>query len=346
MNQEQPPGWYADPAGQRAVRWWDGQRWSADTRPTHGEGGPAFAGARQPSFPPAPQQPVNQGQAQQYQAQQYQAQQTQTVQAQAAQVQVAQAQAAQQTQTQQYRPRHHQHRQGNNQPAGPGRPPYAQAGPGRMGQPGPVPGQPGPYGSGAFAQPTQGLYSQPGGPQRQIPALLDGGPQHGARRRDRAPRGPWLARNITVVAGIGGAIVLIGLVAKFSTQESSQSADAGTTAVGAVVSPVASAVAVASPSPKATAHTVATFTGTGSQNTRDFTVTSDWKLSYSFSCASLGESGTFQVSEDGGKDLSGLTVNDLAESKSSSVSASNDAGKHYLAIASQCSWKLQVIDEP
>ena len=319
MNQEQPPGWYTDPGGQRAVRWWDGQRWSADTRPTHGEGGSAFSGARQPSFPPAPQQPAYQGQPRQTPVQQMPMQQMPTQQYQ-----------AQQTQTQQYRPRHHQ--QSYQQLAGPNLPQ------------GPVPGQGGPYGSGAYAQATQGLYSQPRGPQGQIPALLQGGSQHGARRRGRPPRGPWLARNKTVVAGIGGAIVLIGLVAKFSTQESAQSPPPGT----AAVSPVASAVAVASssPSPKATAHTVATFTGSGSENTPAFTVTSSWKLSYSFSCTALGESGTFQVSEDNGQDLSGLTVNDLAESKSSSASASNDAGRHYLAIASQCSWKLQVIDEP
>jgi Protein of unknown function (DUF2510) len=341
MNQEQPPGWYADPGGERAVRWWDGQRWSADIRPTHSEGGSAFAGARQSSFPPAPPQPAYQGQTQQAPMQQAAVQQT-PMQPTPMQPTQTQQYQAQQTQTQQYRPRHHSQQQSRQQQAGPSRPPYAQ------GAQGPVPGQAGPYGSGAYAQATQGMYSQPRGAQPQIPALLEGGPQHGARRRGRQPRGPWLARNKTVVAGIGGAIVLIGLVARFSTQESAQSPAAGTTAVGAAVSPVASAVAVASPSPspKATAHTVATFTGSGSQNTPYFTVTSSWKLSYSFSCAALGESGTFQVSEDAGQDLSGLTVNDLAESKSSSASASNDAGKHYLAVASQCTWKLQVIDEP
>ena len=76
-----------------------------------------------------------------------------------------------------------------------------------------------------------------------------------------------------------------------------------------------------------------------------FTVTDTWKLVYSFNCSSFGSRGNFQVYEDGGKDFN-LSVNDLAMSKSSSTWAYNDGGTHYLEINSECSWKLEVVDEP
>ena len=75
-------------------------------------------------------------------------------------------------------------------------------------------------------------------------------------------------------------------------------------------------------------------------------MTDTWKLTYSFNCAEFGQSGNFQVFEDGGSDFSGVEVNDLAMSKSSSTWAYNDGGTHYLEINSECSWKVKVIDEP
>jgi membrane protease YdiL (CAAX protease family) len=36
-----PPGWYADPGGTRAYRWWDGYRWTAHTSP-YGTYGPTY----------------------------------------------------------------------------------------------------------------------------------------------------------------------------------------------------------------------------------------------------------------------------------------------------------------
>ncbi len=97
---------------------------------------------------------------------------------------------------------------------------------------------------------------------------------------------------------------------------------------------------------KPKAHTVATFSGSGIQKTPRFTVTDTWKLVYSFSCADFGQSGNFQVFEDGGADFSGATVNDLAMSKSSSTWAYGDAGVHYLEINSECNWHVKVVDEP
>jgi len=95
----------------------------------------------------------------------------------------------------------------------------------------------------------------------------------------------------------------------------------------------------------ARAHTVATFTGSGQQNTPRFTVTATWKLVYSFNCESFGQSGNFQVYEDGGNDFN-LSVNDLAMSKSASTWAYDDAGTHFLQVNSECAWKMKVVDEP
>jgi hypothetical protein len=95
--------------------------------------------------------------------------------------------------------------------------------------------------------------------------------------------------------------------------------------------------------PSLAGKTVATFSGSGIENTPKFTVTDTWKLSYSFDCSTFGYKGNFQVYEDGG--FSGVTVNDLATSKSGSTYAYGDAGTHYLEVNSECSWSVKVIDE-
>ena len=87
------------------------------------------------------------------------------------------------------------------------------------------------------------------------------------------------------------------------------------------------------------ANTVATFTGSGRENAPRFTVTSTWKLIYSFSCSNFGQAGNFAVLEDGGNDFNRVTVNDLEISRSASTWAYNDAGTHYLEVDSECAWR-------
>jgi hypothetical protein len=48
------PGWYPDPATPTMVRWWDGNSWTNDARPTAGFTGGGFSGAGFPGAAPPP----------------------------------------------------------------------------------------------------------------------------------------------------------------------------------------------------------------------------------------------------------------------------------------------------
>ena len=156
-------------------------------------------------------------------------------------------------------------------------------------------------------------------------------------------KGHWLRNTLVGVVVMFVAGLVIGTV---------MSHGRGVPAASPANSPAASAAAVtaAASSPPAarpaTANTVATFTGSGTENTARFTVTSTWKLVYSFSCSNFGQAGNFAVLEDGGNDFNGVTVNDLEISKSASTWAYNDAGTHYLEVDSECAWTAEVVDEP
>lgn len=107
----------------------------------------------------------------------------------------------------------------------------------------------------------------------------------------------------------------------------------------------ASTAAPSTSAPSLAGKMVATFSGSGIENTPQFTVTGTWKLSYSFDCSSFGYKGNFQVYEYSGSSLENVLVNDLAMSKSASTYAYGDAGAHHLEINSECSWSVKVIDE-
>lgn len=215
------------------------------------------------------------------------------------------------------------------QPYPQGPPQYGQPGPGQhQGQP-PYPGQ------------QQGPYPQPGqNPWQPQSAYL---PPGGPRRRKS-----WPARHkvLTVLGGIIGLIVVASVASAAANGSHPSASSAAPPATQAAAAATSSATPSPTHSAAARARTVATFTGSGTEKTRRFTVTSTWKLTYSFSCAEFGQSGNFQVFEDGGSDFSGVEVNDLAMSKSASTWAYDDGGTHYLEVNSECSWKVKVIDEP
>jgi hypothetical protein len=141
-------------------------------------------------------------------------------------------------------------------------------------------------------------------------------------------------------------IGVIGAVAG-GTHKTPPAAPAAAGSAAAHTPTAAPAATHSSPAARSAAvRTVATFSGSGTEKTPRFTVTATWKLVYSFNCSNFGQSGNFQVFEDGGSDFSGVTVNDLAMSKSSSTWAYGDGGRHYLEINSECSWEVKVVDEP
>jgi hypothetical protein len=147
-----------------------------------------------------------------------------------------------------------------------------------------------------------------------------------------------------VLAGIGGLVAAIIAISVLSSHGGgSPAASSGSTpTTSSVTSPAAASSSPAAAA--ATARTVATFSGSGIESTPKFTVTSTWKLDYSFSCTAFGQSGNFQVYEDGG--FSGVSVNDLSMGQSGSTWGYDDAGMHYLEINSECAWNVKVVDEP
>jgi hypothetical protein len=197
-------------------------------------------------------------------------------------------------------------------------------------------GQPGPW----PPQPPQGQWpppyaQQPYPPQgQQYPPQPPGPPRR--RRRHRTARA-------FAISSAGLLVAVIAIIA--ATGGGKGNAAAPTSATSSAPAVAASSVTASTQAP-ARAHTVATITGSGIQNTPKFTVTATWKLVYSFSCASFGQAGNFIVDEDGGNDFNGVSVNDLAMSRSGSTWAYGDAGTHYLAVNSECSWKVAIVDEP
>jgi hypothetical protein len=144
----------------------------------------------------------------------------------------------------------------------------------------------------------------------------------------------WFIVAVTIVAVSGRH----GPAASTAAQAPEASPLAASSSPAARNSPAAAAPAAA--------RTVATFSGSGIENTPRFTVTATWKLIYSFNCSAFGYSGNFQVYEDGGSDFNGVSVNDLAMSKSATTWAYGDAGTHYLQVNSECAWEMKVVDEP
>jgi hypothetical protein len=170
-------------------------------------------------------------------------------------------------------------------------------------------------------------YAPPQYPPRYVPQ-----PQ-------RTQRGRHTARNILAGAGVLIAVIIVISVAGNSghtVQTVSSPQGAAPVQAAAPAQPAAKAAAVA--------KTVATFSGSGTQSTPPFTVTSTWRLDYKFDCSAFGYKGNFLVMEDGGFG-GAMDVNTLAMSKAGTSYAYNDAGQHYIEIDSECSWNIKVIDE-
>jgi hypothetical protein len=240
-------------------------------------------------------------------------------------------------QPQQYDPGAHQRRMGGQQYGPQGQPPQVQPPFPPQGQPWPQPGYQPPQGPPGWQQPGYGQqgYGQP-------PFTP---PQPGYQPGPQRPRKSWPARHKVLTGLIAfGCVIVIGVAANAAGSSSSSSSAASTAAQAPAPSSTAASAAPSSAAPTTApaAQTVATYSGSGIENTPRFTVTDTWKLAYSFDCSNFGSQGNFQVFEDSGFNV---LTNDLATSKSASTMQYNDAGTHYLEINSECSWTVKVIDE-
>lgn len=179
-------------------------------------------------------------------------------------------------------------------------------------------------------QPPYG-YRQPQYPQ---PGY---GPSHGAP----GPQPPRRSRKgLFAFLGCGGATALFILVAALAGSHSAPTSSVPPVAVSTRAAAPATTAAQAAARPVA----VASFSGSGIENTPKFAVGANWALSYAFSCSSFGSTGNFIVLTDGGSDFSGVIVNDLAMSKQGITYAYNDGGAHYLEVNSECAWSVKIYD--
>jgi hypothetical protein len=85
---------------------------------------------------------------------------------------------------------------------------------------------------------------------------------------------------------------------------------------------------------------------TGSADTSSFTIGGNgtWKLAWSYRhCA--GPGGGFTVSQDGTGSANGPSVIRPGTAGHGVTWAHNDGGTHYLAIRTQCQWRITVTSQ-
>jgi hypothetical protein len=98
----------------------------------------------------------------------------------------------------------------------------------------------------------------------------------------------------------------------------------------------------------APARIQAVYLGLGSANTSQFTIggTGTWKLGWSYDCAGTGSPGTFTISQHGPGSGGRAHVGRRGMAGHGVSWARRGAGTHYLAIRTQCRWRLTVASRP
>ncbi len=86
------------------------------------------------------------------------------------------------------------------------------------------------------------------------------------------------------------------------------------------------------------------YASTGSADTSQFTIGGNgtWKIAWSYSCAGLDPKGSFTVGQDGASSVDGAYITRLGATGRGVTWAYKDAGTHYLAIRTQCRWRITV----
>jgi hypothetical protein len=91
-------------------------------------------------------------------------------------------------------------------------------------------------------------------------------------------------------------------------------------------------------------HTVATYSGSGSQSTPVFTTTAGWQLVYSFNCSEFGTPARAEVVEGDRVRPGRVLVNIRTLRADGRTRVTGDAGSHHLLVDSPCSWVVKVVD--
>jgi len=88
----------------------------------------------------------------------------------------------------------------------------------------------------------------------------------------------------------------------------------------------------------------AVYASTGNADTSQFTIGGNgtWKIAWSYSCAGLDPKGSFTVGQDGAISVDGAYITRLGATGRGVTWAYKDAGTHYLAIRTQCRWRITV----
>ena len=173
-------------------------------------------------------------------------------------------------------------------------------------------------------------------------------PQHAAPLGLKSPLRQHIRRALRLVmaAGTGGAglCLVVGAVAL----------------VASVTEPAVATHAAATPRPYAAGQYslggasaraapgrrgILVFTGHGSGNTGQFMIgsTGTWRLDWSYSCKAFGQQAGFIVGEDGTGTVGGIRLDEVGASGHGAASAHEDAGTHYLAVTSECTWMIKVV---
>jgi hypothetical protein len=203
------------------------------------------------------------------------------------------------------------------------------------------------FGQQQFGQPQQGFGQQGFGQQQwgfnqQQPF---GQPQFGYGPMYQPPR-RRTGRIVGIVIGsIVAILVILGAIGAALGGSPSSSANSGGHSGKAPTAPGTTlpATSAAPPGP-ANGTVIATLKGSGTGHTATFTVPAAWTLKWSYSCKSFfGGKGNFAVFEDGGRDLNFKPINQIGKGGHGVKQVSGDAGTHYLSVASECKWTMQVI---
>lgn len=145
---------------------------------------------------------------------------------------------------------------------------------------------------------------------------------------------------LIVAGGVAGVLVLLAAAAVALAPAQHPHRNAAQPAVANNGAGARTPAPAVTERPKA--RVLATFSGTGDENTPKFTVSGSWKLKWSYNCSAYGYPGNFIVLEDNSY-ASGAQVNEEGRHGHGATWSYGDSGRHYLNVSSECRWTVKVV---